>query len=94
MHEGAALTCRGPPLAAAGTPVLGAGQPLTRCNLHSRPAQVLGGLWAARWGRAAQVGDRAEAEEAVAVVSAAAAVSCRWVGRAVSSSAKTEVLRG
>lgn len=40
------------------------------------------------------MGDRAEAEEAVAVVSAAAAVSCRWVGRAVSSSAKTEVLRG
>ena len=42
----------------------------------------------------AQVGDRAEAEKAVAVVSVAAAVSCRWVRRAVSSSAKTEVVRG
>lgn len=40
------------------------------------------------------MGDRAEAEEAVAVVPVAAAVSCRWVGRAVSSSAKTGVVRG
>ena len=90
----AALTCWGPPLAAAGTPVPGAGQPLTQRNLHSHRAQVLGGLWAAGWGLAAQVGDRAEAEEAVAVVPLAAAVSCRWVGRAVSSSAKTDVVRG
>ena len=94
MPGEAALTCWGPPLAAAGAPVPGAGQPLTRRNLHSHLAQVLGGLWAEGWGRAAQVGDRAEAEEAVAVVSVAAAVSCRWVRRAVSSSAKTEVVRG
>ena len=38
--------------------------------------------------------DRAETEEAVAVLSVAVAVSCRWVRRAVSSSAKTEVVRG
>lgn len=94
MPWGAALTCWGPPLAAAGTPAPWAGQPLTQCNLHSHLAQVLGGLWAARWGQVAQVGDRAEAEKAVAVVSVAAAVSCRWVRRAVSSSAKTEVVRG
>lgn len=77
MPCGAALTCWGPPLAAAGTPAPEAGQPLTHRNLHSHLAQVLGGLWAPRWGQAAQVGGQAVAEKAEAVVSVAAAVSCR-----------------
>lgn len=75
----AALTCWGPPLAAAGTPAPGAGQHLTHHNLHSHLARVLGGPWALGWGQEAQVGGQAVAEEAAAVVSvaAAAAVSCR-----------------
>lgn len=79
MLQGAALTCWGPPPAAEGTPAPGAGQPLTHRNLHSHLAQVLGGLWALRWGQEAQVGGQVVAEEAAAVVSvaAAAAVSCR-----------------
>lgn len=77
MLLGAALTCWGPPLAAAETPAPGAGQPPTHHNLHSHLAQVPEGPWVLGWGQEVQVGGQAEAEVAVAVVSVAVAFFCR-----------------
>lgn len=58
---GVALTCRGPPLAAAGTPVLGAGQPLT-VQSSLPPGSGSRRPVGSKVGPGAQVRIRAEAE--------------------------------